>query len=171
MPKVIHSLQLHISYQMRSYSCPDHLMIELYQFFWVVGHQGNLGEKGANIPKSSIYKVTQKEIQSPQLLISFQMRPYASVQALWVELYLFHRYSGIGAIWGNWARIPQIMCKDTRKVIQNLQLFVSHQIRHYSSVRTLCGSSYTCFTGTRVLGQFGEIGPTYLKSCAGTHEK
>ena len=36
---------------------------------------------------------------------------------------------------------------------------------------TLLLSSYTCFTGTRVLGQLGEIGPEYLKSPAGTHEK
>ena len=81
------------------------------------------------------------------------------------------RYSGIGAIWGNWVRIPQIMCKDTGKVIQSLQLLVSHQMRPYSSVRALCGSSYTGFTGTWVLGQFGEIRPEYPKSCAGTHEK
>ena len=78
---------------------------------------------------------------------------------------------GFWAIWGNWAPIPKIMCRDTWKVIQSLQLLVSHQIRPYSSIRALCGSSYTCFTGTRVLGQFGENGPKYPKSCTGTHEK
>ena len=78
------------------------------------------------------------------------------------------RYS---AIWRNWARIPQIMCRDTWNLIRSLQLLVSHQMRPYSSVRALCGSSYTGFTGTWVLGQFGEIRPEYPKSCAGTHEK
>ena len=57
------------------------------------------------------------------------------------------------------------------KVIQSLQLFVSHQIRPNSSVRALCGLSYTCFTGSQVLGQFGEIGPEYPKLCAGGHMK
>ena len=57
------------------------------------------------------------------------------------------------------------------KSIQSLQLLVSHQMRPYSSVRALCGSSYTCFTGTRVLGKFGEIRPEYTKSRAGTHKK
>ena len=74
-------------------------------------------------------------------------------------------------MWGNWPQILQIMCRDTWKVIQSLQLLVSHQMRPYSSVRALCGSSYTGFTGTWVLGQFGEIRPEYPKSCAGTHEK
>ena len=63
------------------------------------------------------------------------------------------------------------MCRDTWKVIQSLQLLVSHQMRPYSSVRALSGSSYTCFTGTQVLGQFGEFGPGYPKSRAGTNEK
>ena len=39
------------------------------------------------------------------------------------------------------------------------------------SFGALCGSSYTCFTGTWVLEQFGEIGPEYPKSCAGTNQK
>ena len=90
---------------------------------------------------------------------------------MWVELHLFHRYSGIGAIWENWAWISQIMCRDTWKVIQSLQLLVSHQMRSYSSVIVLCGSSYTYFIGIWVLGQFRETGPEYPKSRTGTHEK
>ena len=41
---------------------------------------------------------------------------------------------------------------------QSLQL-ISHQMRLYSSVRGLCGLSYTCFSGPRVLEQFGKLGP------------
>ena len=44
---------------------------------------------------------------------------------------------------------------------------ISHQRRRYSSVKALCGLSYTCFTGTWVLGQFEETGPEYPKSCVG----
>ena len=95
----------------------------------------------------------------------------SSPGSLWVELYLFNRYSGTGTIWGNWAWIPQIMCRDTWKVIQSLQLLVSHQMRSYSSVKNLCGLSYTCFPDTRVLGQLEETGPEHPKSRARTHKK
>ena len=88
---------------------------------------------------------------------------------LWVELYLFLRYLG-EAFLGNWVQTPQIMCKDTHKIIQSFQLLVSHQMRHCSSVRALCGLSYSRFTGSQVVGQFGETGYKYPKSHAGTHE-
>ena len=38
-------------------------------------------------------------------------------------------------------------------------------MRPYSSDKALCELSYTCFTGTQVLWQFGETGPKYPKSC------
>ena len=44
-------------------------------------------------------------------------------------------------------------------------------MRSYASFQALCGSNYTCLTGTHILGQFGETGPEYPKSRAGTHEK
>ena len=168
MPKVIHSLQLHISHQMRSYSCQDHLTIELYLFFWVVGHQGNLGEKGPNTPKSSTesHKKKSKVFNSlfhfkRDLMLASRLSmgriiPVSQVLRYWgnlwklnpntpnhvlgrmksnpkssapcfrssetllqcqgplrVELYLFHRYTGIGVIWENWVQIPQITCRDT----------------------------------------------------------
>ena len=49
------------------------------------------------------------------------------------------------------------------------QLLVSHQMRHCCSVRALCGLSYSRFTGSQVVGQFGETGPEYPKPCAGAH--
>ena len=45
---------------------------------------------------------------------------------LWVELFLFRRYSGTGEIWKNWPQIHQRMCSDTQKVIQSFQHHVSH---------------------------------------------
>ena len=118
-----------------------------------------------------MFRDTRKVIQSFQLLVSHQMRPFSSHCPLWVELYLFYRYSGIGEIWGNWTQILKITCRDTWKVIQSLQLFISHQVRLYSSVKALCGSSYTCFPGTWVLEQFWETGPEYSKLCTRTQKK
>ena len=99
----------------------------------VLGYWGNW-ENWAWIPQITC-RDTWKVIQSLQILILHQMRPCSSVTALlWSELYLFHRYSGIGAIWGNLAQISQIMHRDTCKVIQSLQLRISHRISFYSSV-------------------------------------
>ena len=116
-----------------------------------------------------MWKARTQVIQSLQFLVSHQIiRPYSSVRRTHGLNYTcFTGTRVLGKFWGNWAQIPQIMCRDTWKVIQSLQLLVSHQMRPYSSVRTLCGSSYiTSFTCTRVLGQFGETGPKYPKSCA-----
>ena len=114
--------------------CQSPLWGELYLFHWYLGI-GAIWENWARIPQIT-WKIIWKVIQSPQILILHQMRPYSSVKALlWGELYLFHRYSGIGAVWGSLARISRIMHRDTWKVIQSLQLlYISHQISFYSSV-------------------------------------
>ena len=144
--------------------------------FWVVGIR-EIWEKRAQTPPNHVQSHMKSNAKSSAsyftsnetLLysISYQIRPYP----LWVELYLFHRYSGIGAMWGNWPQIPQCMCWDTWKAIQSLQLLVSRQMRPYSSVIALWGLGCTCFTGTRVLGEFRKTGTKYPKSGAGTHEK
>ena len=40
-------------------------------------------------------------------------------------------------------------------------------MRPYSSAKGLCGLSYTFFTGTQLLGQFGKTGPPQWPSCTG----
>ena len=130
----------------------------------------NLGKLGSNAPNHAQGHIKGNPKPSAPCFTSNDTLLQCQ-GPLWPKLYLCHRYSNIGAIQGNWVRIPQIMCRDTRKVIQSLQLLVSHQMRPYSSVRALCGSSYTCFTGTWILGQFGETRPECPKSCAGTHGK
>ena len=136
----------------------------------VLRYWGNLGKLGPNTPNhvqghlQSILKSLAPCFDSNETLLQCQ----GPVRA---ELYLFYRYSGIGAISGNWSWIPQIMSRVTWKVMQRLQIRISHQMKPYSSVKALCGLSYTCFTDTRVLGQFGETGPKYPKSCVETHKK
>ena len=169
IPKVIHSLQLHVSHQMRSYSCQDHLTIELHLFFGYLGIRAIL-EKSAQTPLIK-YRVTQKEIQSLQVLISHQMRPYASVRALREFSYTCFTDTRVLGNLGKLGPNTQNHVQGHLKSNPKFQLLVSHQIRPYSSIRALCGSSYACFTGTRVLGQFGENGSKYPKSCTGTHEK
>ena len=62
--------------------------------------------------------------------------------SLWVKSYLFCKYLNFGAIWGKRAQIPKITCRDTWKIIQSLQLLISHQMRSYSRVKALCGELY-----------------------------
>ena len=125
------SLQILVSHQMRPYSSVRALCGFSYTCLTGIG---TIWENWARIPQITC-RDTWKVIQSLQILILHQMRPYSSVKGLlWGDLYLFHRYSGIGAIWGNLAQISQIMHRDTWKVIQSLQLHISHQISFYSSV-------------------------------------
>ena len=46
-----------------------------------------------------------------------------------VNLYLFLCICKIGASWGNLAQIPQIMGRDTQKVIQSVKFHTSHQMK------------------------------------------
>ena len=50
------------------------------------------------------------------------------------------------------------MDSNTPNVIKSVKLSISHQIIPYSSVKTICGSSYTYFSIFGELGQVGEIG-------------
>ena len=141
-------------------------------FFGYLGIRA-ICEERVQIPLNQVQSHT-KRIQSLQLLISRQIVKWdlTLVSRLSIgQIIPFHRYSGIDAILWNWARISQIMCRNTWKVIQSLHLLDSHQVRPCSSVTTLCGLTYTYFTGTRVFGKFEETGPKYPKSCAGTLEK
>ena len=57
-----------------------------------------------------------------------------------IELYLFLWVFGqklnLEKLYPNTIKI---MYKNTWKIIQNLQLYISNQARHYSSVKALCG--------------------------------
>ena len=79
-----------------------------------------------------------------------------------VELYLFYRYLGIRAIWGNWPQILQVMCRDTQKLIQSFQHYISHWLRSYSSAKAIWGSSYICFRVFGVLGELWKLSPSAL---------
>ena len=139
MPKVIHSLQLHILHQMRSYSCQDDLTIELYLLFCVytqLGIRVILGKR-VQIPLNQVQSDTKRNSKSSTPYFTSNETLCQWLRSLWVELYLFHRYSGIGAIWGNLAQIHQIMPRDTGKVNQGLPLHIPHQISFYSSIQDL----------------------------------
>ena len=102
----------------------------------VLRYRGNLGKLGPNTPHyvqghmKSNPKCSSACFTSNEALLSCQ-------GPLWVELYLFHRYSSNGAVFRNWTWISQITCRDTWKVIQSFQILILHQMRPYSSVKAL----------------------------------
>ena len=143
MSKVIHSLLLHISHQMRSYSSAKVIWWLSYTCYLGTWALGQFLRKGPNTPKSSTESHKKRS------------KVFNSLFHIKRDLTLVSRSSLQGHMKNN----PK----------SSGSCFTSN--RPCSSVRALCGSSYTCFTGTWVLGQFGETGPKHPKSGAGTHEK
>ena len=124
----------------------------------VLGYWGNLGKLDQNTPNyvqghtESNPKFSGSYFTSNETLLQCQ-------GPLWVDLYLFNSYSGIRAIWENWVQIPQIMCRDTIKVMQSFLHHILHWMRSYTSAEAIWGLSFTCFGVLWVLGQFGKTGP------------
>ena len=79
--------------------------------------------------------------------------------------------SQILGYWGELEKLGLNTLSHVQRHMKSLQLLISYQMRAYFSVKTLCELSYTCFTGTRVWKQFGEIRLGYPKSGTETHEK
>ena len=69
------------------------------------------------------------------------------------------------------AKIPQIMGRDTQKVIQSVKFQISCQMKPYLSVKTVYRSSYACFSIFGDLGQVRKIGTKYSKSWAPIHRR
>ena len=103
----------------------------------------------------------------PELPPSFSMSHFYPI---W--LYLLYCICGIAASWEIWAQTPQITGTDTQKVIHNVKLLISYQMKPYSSLKAIWGSIYTCSSCVFAkLGQVGEIWCKYLKSWAEIHRK
>ena len=64
----------------------------------------------------------------------------------------------LGQFWGNWTQIPQIMSRDTHKVIQGFLRYISHWLMSYRGVKAIWWLSYNCFRLFGVLAHFQETG-------------
>ena len=63
------------------------------------------------------------------------------------------------------------MQRDTRKVIQRLQLLIEHQMRSYFYARVIWVFSYICLVGIRALGESGKTESKYPKNHMNWHMK
>ena len=108
---------------------------------------------------------TKKVIQSVQLIIFHQMMPHSNTKAIWRSSFACFRVFGTLVLFGargpSMTQIPQMMVREVQKVVQTLQLIISHQMMHYSNPKAIWRSSFTCFRVFGALVQFGETGPKY----------
>ena len=116
---------------------------------------------------------TQRVIQSVKFHISHQAKLYSSVKIIcWSSytcfFFIFGELEQVGELG---PKYPQIKGTNTQKVFQSVKFQISHQMKPCSSVKTICRSSYTCFSIFRELGQVGKIESEYPKSWALIHRK
>ena len=113
--KVVQSVKLYILHYMKPYTNSN--SIEGW-FTPVLAYLGNWGKLERFVPKSSFIGINaQKDIHSVKLHISHQIKPYLSVKATWGSILVLCNCR-IGVSWQNLTQLPQIMGRDTQKVIE-----------------------------------------------------
>ena len=127
--------------------------------FSIFEEHGQVGEIGPKYPKSWAPLHRKSFIV---LNFTFHITNGALLKFkshLRVNLYLLLCICKFGANWGNLAQIPQIMGRNTQKVIQSVKFHISHQMKFYSRVKAIWGVNYTCFNTFGELGRVRQIGP------------
>ena len=115
---------------------------------------GQFGKTKSKYPKSCAGH-TKSNLGSSALHLTSNKALFKCQDHQRIELYLFYGYWGIRTInfWGTGTKYHK-SCAGTH----GLQLHIPHQMSPYSSVKTVSGSSYACFTGIWALGQYRETG-------------
>ena len=152
---------LNSTFQMKPYSNVKFICRFGFTSFSIFGKLQQVGEIG---PKMSpiIAPIDRK------LFILLN----CSFHIIWRSIYTFFLFIySIGASSQNLAQLPQIMGRDTQKVIQSVKFSISHQMKSYSMVKTVWMFSYTCFSIFGELGQIKYIGPKYATLWTPIHRK
>ena len=142
--KVIQTLQLIISHQMIPYSNPKAIWKSSLACFRVFGALALFGEQYPNRVKMS------------QIMVRETKKSFACFR-VFGTLVLF------GARGPSMTQIPQMMVREIQKVIQTLQLIISHQMIPYSNPKAIWKSSLACFRVFGALALFGEQYPNRVK--------
>ena len=153
--KVIENLRLIISHQTMNYSNQKaiwRLTFISFSVFETLVPFGAQSVNRAQMPQMMV-RETWKVIQSFQLIISHQLMPYSNPKAIWRSSFICFRVFGalvsFGAQSPNRAQIPQMMIRETWKVIQSFQVIISHQLMPHSNPKAIWRWTFTCF---RVFG-------------------
>ena len=138
--KVVQKVKLQILHQMKPYSNVKTiwgLTYICFSVFWALQQDWEIGSK---YPKSwaLIYR-NSSEVLNSAFHINWNLTKVQKPSEGRVLPVL--RYLGLqptsGKLGPNWALIPQTTVRKIQKVIQSLQLSISHHIRLYSSVMTM----------------------------------
>ena len=133
--KVIQSLLVHISHQIRPYSSIKAIWEWCCTFLrgiWTLGQFKKLDPNTSNQVQEhteSNAKFSVPHLTSIETSLLHQGH-------LMVELYLFYKYSGIRAIWGNLVQISQIIWRDTGKVIYCAKVIHSSELTLVIIIKT-----------------------------------
>ena len=150
--KFIHSVKLHILHQMKPHSRVEtnwELIDTCISIF------GELGQIRKIVPKcskswASIHRKLSKVLNS-----TF----YIKWSLTKIQIPFEGWFTPVLVYLGHWAKSGKLQPNTQihKCVIQSVKLHVSHQMKPYSTVKVICGSSYTCFSIVLQLGQVGEI--------------
>ena len=125
-----------------------------------------MGKLSRNNP-IQVYRNTESNPWS-----STEIKPYFFVKVIWgssytcsMDIWAFGKFQETGL------KYSKIMCRDTWKVTQSLQLHISHQMKLYPSVKVSWRLNFTCFTCIWALWPSEKTGPKYPKiMCSDTHK-
>ena len=85
--------------------------------------------------------------------------PKAISSSTFTSFRLFRALVPFGARGPNWDQIPQMMIRETWKVIESFQLIISHQLMRYSNQKAIWKSNFICFRVFGALVSFGTRSP------------
>lgn len=134
--KVIWSVKLHISHQMKLYSNVETISGMIYIYFSVFGTFREIEEIGPKYHKSwaCIYRESS-EVFNCRFCIKWNLTQVQRPSEGWVIPVLV--YLDITASHGNWIQKTQIKGTNTQIVIQSAKLHISHQMMPCSGAKTV----------------------------------
>ena len=141
----------------------------IYTCFVNLDKSGKLGPNNPN--HGHQYTESHPKCKIPHFTSSkalFKCKDHLLVKLYLFFLFIFGELEQVGELG---PKYPQIKGTNTQKVFQSVKFQISHQMKPCSSVKTICRSSYTCFSIFRELGQVGKIESEYPKSWALIHRK
>ena len=151
--KFIHSVKLHILHQMKPYSRVKTNWELSDTCISIFGELGQVRKLGPNVPNHG----HQQTESHPSKVLNSTF--YIKWSLTKIQIPFEGWFTPVLVYLGHWGKSGKLQPNTQihKRVIQSVKLHVSHQMKPYSTVKVICGSSYTCFSIVLQLGQVGEI--------------
>ena len=109
---------------MKPYSLVKAIIGSCYIYFSIFRELGQFKQIGPKYSKSCAHRKSKKVAEKVKLQISHQMKPYSNVKIIYI---CFSVFWALGVSPRNWTQILQIMSLNIKKVIQRVNILISHQ--------------------------------------------